>query len=57
MKGKRGQIGESGDGKVVTEAGHKRERGRVEKLWNKSWGHERMRDYPTVHGNGSNLEA
>ena len=56
-KGKADRSGSRVDGKVMTEPGHKRGRGRVEKLWNKSWGHERMRDYPTVHGNGSNLEA
>jgi hypothetical protein len=56
-KGKAGRSGSRVDGKVMTKPGHKRRRGRVEKLWNKSWGHERMRDYPTVHGNGSNLEA
>ena len=45
------------DGKVMTEPGHKRGRGCVEKLWNKIWGHEGMRDYPTSHGNGDNLGA
>ena len=54
-KGKGGRSGSRVDGKVMTEPGHKRGRGRVEKLWNKIWGHEGMRDYPTVNGNGGNL--